>query len=295
MNRNQLLKIKKNGYVSTSLLALILGTLFIGCSDEALVFTEVKRIDEKITESDLKTFLRIINSLPEKRLPTLQPVFALPPEWQHTRTLPVHELVSVEIERSQDGWNVEKLARSLKRNRVLQRALRREEMTPEQFIGLTLTLGLSLSRNTLRGNQDLNEIVKKGEKEISSLKKSEEPFNTLSEEERHDILRQAIWITRVDRTRQLKKVPPENMMLVRTNRELLTPIFPTEFTTNPLDRVVDLLKERGVPFEDTVDSNIDDQIEWSKDDAVVGNDLPDPEFETKPTPESATASQSASE
>ncbi len=36
-----------------------------GCAGDTLDYTETKRIDEKVTETELQTFLRIIDSLPE--------------------------------------------------------------------------------------------------------------------------------------------------------------------------------------------------------------------------------------
>ena len=53
-----------------------LSTVGIGCSDGSLGFTEVKRIDEKVTASELKTFLRIVDALPKKKLPDYPIVYA---------------------------------------------------------------------------------------------------------------------------------------------------------------------------------------------------------------------------
>ena len=39
-----------------------------GCSDESLEFTEVKRPSEKVTQEEYESFIRVIESLPEKRL-----------------------------------------------------------------------------------------------------------------------------------------------------------------------------------------------------------------------------------
>ena len=60
---------------------------------------------------------------------------------------------------------------------------------------------------------------------------------------------------------------------------MLEPIFPGEFTSNPLDAVVDLLEEQGLPFEELAESGSDDQIEWNADEAEFGTDKPDKEFQ----------------
>ena len=43
---------------------VLLHLLLAGCADQSLEFTEVKRISEKVTEAELNTFLRVVNSLP---------------------------------------------------------------------------------------------------------------------------------------------------------------------------------------------------------------------------------------
>jgi len=247
----------------------------LGCIGEDLEFTEVKRLDEKVTEEELATLLRILDSLPDKKLPELPPVLAPPPVWNQARTLPVHELITEEQALIDEHWSVEWLARNLKRNRPLLRALRREEMTPEQFVGLSLTVGASLARSTLRDDQDLGEISKRGKTAINRLRRTfgVRPFSSLSREASYFVLHQAVWVTRIDRANQLALVPPENIMIVREHWDELAHRFPEEFTTNPLDAVVDLLEERGMPFEEVGYS--DERIEWDPETVLVGHDKPD--------------------
>ena len=174
-----------------------------GCADDTLDYTETKRIDEKVTETELQTFLRIIDSLPEKKLPQMPPVFAPPPEWNQARTLPVNELVNEESNLIEERSSAEFLARQLQRNRPLQRALRREQMTPDQFVGLSLAIGVSLARNTLRDKQNLDKILEKGEAAIDRLKNDNRPFSSLRQEAMYYVLKQAVWITKADRVNRL--------------------------------------------------------------------------------------------
>lgn len=263
--------------VSRAFVLMVLALPPLGCISEDLEFTEVKRLDEKVTEEELATLLRILDSLPEKKLPDMPPVFAPPPVWNQARTLPVHELITEERALIDEHWSVEWLARSLQRNRPLLRALRREEMTPEQFVGLTLTIGVAMSRSTLRDQQDLQEVTRRGKAAINRLRSSlgPRPFSSLSREASHFVLHQAVWLTRIDRAKQLALVPPENIMMVREHWDDLADRFPEQFTTNPLDAVVDLLEERGMPFEELGDS--DEQIEWDPEKVIVGHDEPDSE------------------
>jgi hypothetical protein len=259
-------------------LAAIALLLLCGCAGETIDYIETKRIDEKVTEPELRTFLAIVESLADKKLPKLPPVFAAPPEWHHARTLPVNELVNEERTMLDDRWSVEALARALDRNRPLQRALRREQLTPEQFVGLTLAIGAALSKTTLRDDQKLDDILAKGQIVLQSLSQETESFSSLSRERRHYFLQQAAWVTRVDRAKRLTLVPPENSALVEKHRAALEAIFPGEFKLNPLDAIADLLEERGMPFEELPVSGTDDQIEWNPDEAIVGHDEPDSQY-----------------
>jgi hypothetical protein len=248
---------------------------FGGCAEEQLEFSEVKRVDEKVTEPELLALLEIISRLPNKRLPKLPPLYMPPPQWNEDRTLPVNELVEEEQRLMLDRQSVESMAANLHRNAPLQRALRRVHITPEQFVGLITTMGVALSRTTLRDDQDLEKVLKRGEVALAELKQNNQRFSALRPDERHRVLQQAIWITRLDRAQWLKMVPPENVALARTHRDILTQVLPAEFAENPLEAVVDLLEERGMPFEELAESGTDGALEWSREDAIEGFDEPD--------------------
>lgn len=264
------------------LVALWAGLLFAclwlaGCGSPPLEYTEVKRIDEKLTPSELKTFARIVHRLPRNELVELPRIYLPPPEWDKARTLPIKELVKEEMARLDERWSVDWLARQLQRHRVIDRAIRPEGITREQFVGLTLAIGAALSRAALPEDQRLDRIIEKGERRIDQLREDATPFNSLSLEGMHQILQQALWITRVDRAKRLQMVPPENVELVRQYRELLSPMYPAEFTRNPLSDVVDLLEAYGMPFEELPESGFDGELEWNREDALIGTDVPDGE------------------
>ena len=107
--------------------------------------------------------------MPEGRLPPLPVVFAAPPEWPPSRTLPVNELLAEEQKAIDERWDVERLAERLGRHRRLARILKQERLTAEQFVGLSLAIGLALSRGTLRAEQDLEQIVERGRQAIERL------------------------------------------------------------------------------------------------------------------------------
>jgi hypothetical protein len=264
--------------LGTGCILAVLPALLSGCVDKSIELTEVKRIDEKVTEPELMTFLAIISHLPNNTVPQLPPLFAPPPEWSQDRTLPVDELV-IEEQRLMEGrQSVEWMAARLHRNRSLQRVLRRRHMTPEQFVGLVVSIGVALSRNTLRDDQQLEELLKRGELALDDLRQNTHRFSSLRPDERHRVLQQAMWITRLDRAHRLQMVPPENMALAQEHQDVLSRVLPAEFLQNPLDAVADLLQEQGIPFEDISDARGDTHITWTREAAIYGTDPSDPEM-----------------
>ncbi|MBW3539020.1 MAG: hypothetical protein KY476_02005 [Planctomycetes bacterium] len=250
------------------LLALV---LFSGCSEPPLEFTEVKRADERLTEAEIETLLRIAQSLPKGRLPEIL-VFSPPADWKPTRTLPVRELVDEEARRMAQRWDEARLAEPLLRDRRLTRVLERERLTPEQFVGLMLTTGLAMARTTLRPAQDLEGAIQRGGEFVRRLEANSKSFAAHSAEARFQILQQAAWLTRIDRAEHLQLVPPENVALVQKYRQPLLAAFGDRLVTNPLDAVVDPLDEWGVPFEIPAGGPRDDELSWDPRQAIVGHD-----------------------
>ncbi len=255
-------------------LAILAGMSTIGCSDGEPEFTEVKDLKDDLTIEELRTFFRIINALPEKKLPEMPSVFAPTPEWNRSRTLPVKELVNSEFESVVALWDVDSRAEKLEKNRQLARALRNEKMTSQQFIGLVLTIGTTLSRNTLHEDQSLDDVIERGEQEIAELRSDARTFSMLSEAGQYAVVEKATWITRTERARRLKLVPESNRRLVAKHAEKLSVVFPVWFIENPLDAVPDLRQEYGLPFEELPESGLDEHIEWTREDALIGRDKP---------------------
>lgn len=254
------------------LLGLIAVVAVVGCSGNQLEYVEVKDIDERLTSEELESFLRIVEALPDQKLPALPPVFAPPPEWAPSRTLPVNELLAEEQKAIDERWDVPRLAERLERNRRLGRLLEQEQLTTEQFVGLTLTIGLALSHGTLREEQDLADVLNHGREAIERLNRNTRSFATHPPEGRYHVLSQAAWVARVDRAKHLQLVPPENVELIAPHRETLARMFPPEYTTNPLDAIADPLEEWGTPFEELPESGHDDELTWDRAEALIGTD-----------------------
>ncbi len=269
----------KLGFLSTFNSLCMVLFLSAGCADDSLEFTELKQVNEKVTEAELKRYLKVIELLPQQKLPAFPSVYAPAPAWSHIRSLPIEDLVHSEQNNLSLLWEVDRIRDQFGlRNRSLKKALRRRDMSKEQFICYTLALGLAASRNQLREDQDLEEVIEKGNKTIHQLKLDKRPFSSLSLEERHRTLHEAMWISRVNRAEHLIQVPPENMNLVRAHWDELQKVLPPEFLKNPLDELTDILEERGIPFT-FPDDDADELLHWTSTNAIIGNDVPDPEPE----------------
>lgn len=248
--------------------------LLSGCSDATLTFTEVKRVSEEVTPSELRTFFEIVEHLPEKKLPPFPDLYLPLPNWNAERTLPISDLVDAEQVMLAERWRTERLVDSLPQSRRLDRWLVRKRITREQFVGLTLAIGAALSRSTVRENQDLAGIMTKGENVVLRLRSKGEPFNALSPEAMHAALHEAAWITRHDRARRLLSVPEKNVELVLKHVDDLVKLFPAELTQNPFDGIADRLDEQGIPFEELPGNDSYDSLSWDPEDAIVGRDDP---------------------
>ncbi len=253
---------------------LSMATVLSGCEDPTLTFTEVKRVSEEVTPGELRTFFEIVEHLPDKTLPSFPDLYLPLPNWNAERTLPISDLVDAEQLSLAERWETQHLVDALPQSRRLDRWLLRKRMTREQFVGLTLAIGAALSRSTVRENQDLAEIMAKGERVVSRLRSNGEPFNSLSPEAMHNVLHEAAWITRHDRARRLLSIPETNVELALKHSDELVKLFPGELTRNPFDGIADRLDEQGIPFEELPGNDSFDTLSWDPEDAIVGRDDP---------------------
>lgn len=212
--------------------------------------------------------------MPGKKLPNLPPLFLPPPEWNPERTLPVSDLVDSELLALEERWDYKPLVHLLPESRTFDRWLLRKRMTREQFAGMTLVIAAALSRSTIRPEQDLEEIIARGEATRNELRKLSIPFNSLPPAMMHDVLHRAAWLTRYDRAERLASVPAENVAAVLKYYEQLAPLFPPTVTENPFDAITDRLEVEGVPFEELPNGDPLDVLTWDKATAIVGRDEP---------------------
>jgi hypothetical protein len=264
---------------SILLAAIALGlTIVCGCAEPEFVQPEPKRADDLLTKAEIDSFLSIVESLPDQKLPRenekdIPSVFLSAPKWNRNRTLPINELVKEEEKMLTDRQSIDWfIAHFPTQSRFLKRALRRERMTIEQFVGLYLALGISMSRDRLPADRDLDQILVRGKLAIAELKKDQRPFSSLPEEQAYFLLEQSGWLAVVDRATRLKPVHTGNLILVRQYSERLGAVMPAEFNRNPLLEFATILDDRGVPFQEPAGEETDDRIPWAREHALAGNE-----------------------
>lgn len=233
-----------------------------GCEQPKQEYTEVKRLHERVTDAEWKAFVRVVDHLQDRQLPSFPKVFPPPPQWQEGRTALVTDLCKEELQRREECWDTARLALVFRRHKPLMRLLQRERMTAEQFAGLVLTIGAAMCRSDVPANIDLVQLADRSRRLVEELKNNhQQAFTTLSPETRFAVVLQAMWIPRLVRAEKLQQVPPENLSLVHRHLAWLEHAFPAEFLENPPEELRDLYEERGLPFDEMPDSGSDEDLD----------------------------------
>ena len=268
------LKMKKLFLLVLLLLTAISPT---GCKNQKISFTEVKRINEKLTREEIIKFLKIVQAMPDQKLPPIPPLYVPLPSWDASRTLSVSGLLKEEQEAIDTLWDEKRLGLYLRQNPKVMRVLNRFKITPEQFIGLTQTIGIAYNATTLHEKQDLKHLVRKSRRVLRALEMDERTFASLSDDVQHQLTTQAAWLTRRYRAERLLSVPKENVAVAKAMEETFSEIFPKEFGENAFDSIIDRLDQYGIPFAELPASGYDDEITWSPThkEARIGLGIPE--------------------
>ncbi len=249
------------------LLATVL--LLAGCAEEQIVFHEVKHPHERLKVSELNQYLRIIKSLPDKKPPALPSLFTPVPQWDSKRELSIKGLIKEEKKWLPNRWFSEAVLAKLSNNRRLINALKKENLSVEQFLGLTETIAMAAARTHYENVDELRVIVRTGKYELSQLMKLEGVFSSFPEEEQYEIIRSAAWLSRLDRARNLLNIPDENVTLLRNHWDVLKLYLPADALQDPLADIVDALLVYGIPFEEEPVSGFDNKMKWSPNDETA--------------------------
>ena len=141
-----------------------------GCSEPPKErHLQVTQINDKVSEPEFQRFLKVVQKLPGGKLPELPAFFGPAPDWSPARTLPVRDLVKEENLSLSARWETETLRRHLLHDRALHRALRRADMSAEEFYNLVLALGAALCRNAAGNDKDLESLLEQAKIPLDRL------------------------------------------------------------------------------------------------------------------------------
>jgi hypothetical protein len=239
-----------------------------GCGEEAVLSIEVKQPDQPLTEAEWTSFRRAVEGLGPNGLNDLPGVFPPAPDWPATRTLPVSGLADAEQRLLADQWEPATHAGRLTHRPGLARVLRREQLTAEQLIGLTLTVGAALARSQLPEEVPFDDLLRRDQTVADALAHDERIYSLLETEDRYAVLDRALSLHRIDRLKRMQSVPAENVALLKEHHEWLRKVLPACFHTNPLAAVQDRRAEHGVPFVEHPITGSDAAIEWDPSQAL---------------------------
>ncbi|MCA8987047.1 MAG: hypothetical protein KDA78_05370 [Planctomycetaceae bacterium] len=252
-------------------LMLVILTL-MGCSGDERIFHEVKHPRELLTVNEVNQYLRIVNALPDHRLPPLPSLFSSVPEWDLDRELSISGLVKEEQKRTERQWLNDIVIAKLNNHRRLQHLLEKEQLSTAQFMGIAESICMAMARTNAPTVDELRDTIRRGQAQVSQLQKREEVFASLLPEHQFEVLREAAWITRVDRARDLLDVPDENRDFMLRHMDVISRFVPEDCLRDPLADIVDAIEEYGVPFEEMPTSGSDTDLVWSLEDqsAIIG-------------------------
>lgn len=255
---------------SVRFLGLLAMLCLTGCSEEVVQYPEMKRPDEVLLPEEWQVFVRIVDQLPDSKLTKIRDFQPPLPQWQGARTLPVDELAIEERAGLDQASNPENLATELLKIPGLPKLLQDENLSADQFAGITIALGAAIRRSSLGEEFPLETMIKRGKASVSQLLQDHRLFASLSIEERHRVLDSAVWLHRVDRAERFRSIPQENTQLAKQNWKWLKSVLPPSFFAPPFADVVDVQEEEGIPFIEAPNSDSDREIDWNPAEAIVG-------------------------
>lgn len=251
-----------------ALLACATLSSLAGCEQPTVEFLETKNVEERLTEKEIIAVVAVLDAVGEPEKSKLPFPFLSPPAWSRSRTLPVSELIAAEEDALDRVWSPEDAATRIPKGEPWDTALQTQRLTREQFCALILNLAATLARSSADRTVSLKQLADRGVQELSSLANDERPFSSLSSDERHHALNQAIWLTIRDRAEKLALVPQENIEAVTTVGPVLRKALGDAYFADPFEGLYPRPEDSGVPFQEGELSDMD--LTWSPSNAITG-------------------------
>lgn len=239
---------------------LLAALLAAGCDEAPIEAYAPRHPSESIQRQEVASFLAVVDALPGKKLPPMPALWTPAPRWSRSRALPVAELARREERLLAERSTVEWRSAHARRTPELDRQLRRQHMTHDQFVALAALLSLAVARDAVPPRRDLARLANRGRAMRYELARDDRLFASLSDEAAFAVQEQAAWLTIADRASRLAQLHPHNLTLAREFRQRLLAVLPPEVTRNPFDEFGPLLETRGVPFVEPPEGPSDDHF-----------------------------------
>ena len=259
-------------YRPSAAVTVLVGVLAFGCEAPTVNFTETKGVGERLTSDDMAAIVTVLRIAGEKERPHLPKPFLPAPQWADQRSLPVAELTAEERDRYETAWSPSAAAAKLPAGDPWETAVSARRLTREQFCALMISVAAALGRAAADSELDLENLKRRGAREIDRLSADERPFSSLPPDERHATLRRATWVAIAARASYLAQVPPGNVQLVDQHREKLAEVLPNEYFADPFGGFYPRPEDYGIPFEEGDVSDAD--LTWNPENALIGTDRP---------------------
>ena len=240
-----------------------------GCEKAAVEFLETKNVEERLSEKEIAAIVAVLETVGENEKAKLPFPFLPPPAWSQSRTLPVSELISAEEDSLNRVWSSEDAATRIPKGEPWDSALKTQRLTREQFCALVLNLAAALARSSTDRTISLKQLAERGDRELASLANDERPFSSLTSDERHHALNQAIWLTIRDRAEKLALVPTENVEAVAAAGPALRKSLGEIYFRDPFRDLYPRPEDAGVPFQEGELSDAD--LTWSPSNTIIGS------------------------
>lgn len=204
------------------MLCSVIALSFLGCAGEKIPddnLAGVRKVEASIPESELLTFLKIVDRLPDREPPVFSPL---------TDSFYVEDPADALIRecriRFEKQFDVSRQGRIWKQNRAIRQAAARENRSTAELAGMMTTLSTAICRAQFDSLEDLKRIETKGNEETLRLKRTldgidralaKQTATILSRQRTELAMKLSRTVALVEYVKLLQKVPDSNVKLVR--------------------------------------------------------------------------------
>lgn len=235
-------------------------SILAGCMPELPTLEGVQEKSQPLSATSWDALRRIVEAMSvdaRSKLPRWLPVCSF---WQESRTLEIAQLAVEEQGKLVEFWQPKRYQNDLAWEKSLRTALLSEHVTLEQFIALTLCVGVACSSKLASKELADSLLQRRGDLAIERLSSDHRIYSKLAADERFAVIRDTEWLSRMELLSALRSVPAENVTLVTEQASWIEAHLPEHVRPDPKELLMDRRRQNGVPFEELPTSGSDSQL-----------------------------------